>query len=278
MGDVIRLERSGLPLYLDTNNNVMALSGQLKFNGMGHKKVSDMSGLLANDRGVDPTEGCYDTYRRILYLEDQNLYDSHKFSYDITIIMPGTINGEFKKTSGHYHGWNKSHTNTYGEVYEVIYGDAMFVLQKSPDFEENPVGAKIEDVIIVTVHEGQTLIVPPNYGHCSVNIGQGPLVFSNEAYQPCPVIYDSVRAHCGMAYYLFKDTKGKVDVKKNLNYKNEIPEPRFASVHENPSLGIDFSKGAYLNFKNHPERFDYLPHPDPYIDKIMSLWISNKYT
>lgn len=265
------LVRSGLPLFLDADGK-MSLGGDLEMAGTGHKEAANMSGLLANEEGLDPTEWAYDTYRAIAHPIDEALYQEREMSYDITIIAPGTFNGECKKTSGHYHGWNPEHTNTFGEVYEVISGTAMFVLQKSPDFEENPEGAHIEDVVLVTVPAGKTLLVPPNYGHCSVNIGEGPLVFSNVAYKPCPVIYDSVKAHHGMAYYVFRGEDGKIEVRKNPAYEGtDVPEAKFATVHECPELGIDFSHGAYENFVANPDAFDHLPHPDPYIDQIMGL-------
>jgi glucose-6-phosphate isomerase len=191
--------------------------------------------------------------------------------YDVTVIAPGCVNGEYKKTSGHYHGWNASHTHTFGEVYEVISGTAMYVLQKSPDFDKHPESPEITDIIFVTVHEGETLLVPPDYGHCSVNIGTTPLVFSNVAYTPAPVIYDSVRAHRGMAYYVMED-RGGVSTVQNPRYDLvSLPRPKYATVHEDPSLGSDFSVPAYLNFMERPESYGHLPNPDPYIDRIMDL-------
>ena len=267
-----KLKDSGLPLYMDEGSHVIALSGLLKFDGMGRKAVGKMTGLLRDEKGLNPEEAFYDVYRGIRYPEDEQLLASHDIRYDITVIMPGQVNGECKKTSGHYHGWNPEHTNTYGEVYEVIAGTAMFVLQKAELYGENDtLCQKVEDLIYVTVPAGKTLIVPPNYGHCSINIGEEPLVFSNLAYTKCPVFYDSVRHYHGMAYYVVMEN-GVPTLKFNEGYAEcEVPEPKLATVTPCPELGIDFSKGAYFNFMEHPERFDFLPHPDAYIDQIMGL-------
>lgn len=265
------LTRSGLPLYLD-ERGTMTLGEGLVMAGTGHKTVGDMCGLLADEGGLDADEWFYDTYRAIVRPGDAALFDERQMCYDITIIAPGTVNGEHKKTSGHYHGWNPERTNTYGEVYEVLSGTALFVLQKSPDFEEHPDDARVEDVILATVPAGKTLLVPPNYGHCSVNVGEGPLVFSNVAYKPCPVLYESVRAHHGMAYYVFAGADGTLDVRPNGSYAGAgVPEPRFATVRDDPSLGIDFAHGAYENFVSNPDAFDNLPHPDAYVERIMAL-------
>ena len=265
------LTKSGLPLYLDEESHVMALSGLLKMKGMGRKKTGDMRGLMMDENDIDPDEAFYDVYRGICYPNDEQFLSDHDIQYDITIIMPGQVNGECKKTSGHYHGWNPERTHTFGEVYEVIEGTALFVLQRADNFNEEPEHVKIEDLIFVTVPAGKTLLVPPDYGHCSVNIGDGPLVFSNVAYTKCPVQYESVRHYHGMAYYVVKED-GKILLRKNENYRDSIvPEPRFATVTENPALGIRFNQGAYLNFRETPDAFDFLPHPDAYICDIMKL-------
>lgn len=267
--ETTELTRSGLPLVL-TDDGKLALGEELTLKGRGHKLVSDMAGLFHSDGSNQGDEWAYDTYRAIAYPQDRELFERERISYDITVIAPGAVAGEPKKTSGHYHGWNEARTNTYGEVYEVLLGTALFMLQRSDDFEENPEGARVRDCVAVTVESGQTLVVPPNYGHCSINAGEGPLVFSNLAYVPCPVLYDSVKAHHGMAYYALRDGRGQLELVANDHYR-DLPAIRRATVHECPDLGIDFSRGAYENFVSHPDRFDYLPHPDEYVDKIMGL-------
>jgi len=272
--EVEKLERSGLPLYLDNSTGIIALSGLLKFNGMGRKQTAGMKGLLADENNCNPLEDYYDTYRGIVYPEDENIFVSRDIRYDITVVMPGQVNGECKKTSGHYHGWNTERTHTFPEVYEVISGTAMYILQRSDNFEENPDQVRIQDLILVTVKAGQTLLVPPDYGHASVNIGNGPLVFSNLAYTKCPVLYDSVKAYHGMTYFVMKDKNDAIELKLNDYYKNaDLPKPKMATVRENPKLGIDFHRPAYLNFKENPDAFDYLPHPDAYVKDIMDLLI-----
>lgn len=266
---MISLENSGLPLYLDERNSVMALSALLDFEKYSRKPASKMLGLLADEKDIDPDDPFYDVYRGIAFPKDQEVLRNKKIRYDITIVMPGTVNGEVKKTSGHFHGWNEGKTNTYGEVYEVLKGTALYVLQKSPNFDaEDPEDVKIEDIILCTVHEGQTLIVPPGYGHASLNIGDGPMVFSNLAYLPCPVLYDAVKHYHGMSVYVKKDG-GKVTWEENVRY-HDLPKVRFATIHDIPDLGIRFGTPAYTSFVERPEKFDFLPHPDPYVDRIMS--------
>ena len=183
--------------------------------------------------------------------------------------MPGDVNGECKKTSGHYHGWNAARTNTYAEVYEVIKGTALYILQKSPDFDTVPPSEiSIKDIILVTVPEGRTLLVPPNYGHCSINVGDGPLIFSNLAYVPCPLNYDPVKYYHGMSIYAFRDGNG-IMIKQNNRYSH-LPSPRYATVRENEELGIKWGCPVYQSFKTEPDAFSFLENPDEYVEKIMN--------
>jgi glucose-6-phosphate isomerase len=266
---ITELITSGLPLYFNAVSNLLALSAPLLYNGYGTKNAGQMRGLLADERNLPTTETCYDVYRRIRNPEDQELLEKKQFSYDITIIMDGEINGERKKTSGHYHGYNPEHTATYPEVYEVIKGTALYVMQRADNFDSSPENVDIDDLILAVVKEGETIIIPPNYGHCSVNVGTGPLIFSNLAFIPCPIHYDPVKHYHGMSYYIMKE-QGKLKVTANGHHSKK-PPLKFARVKENPKLGITFGIPVYQSFRKNPDAFDYLGKPDVYRDKIMSM-------
>lgn len=267
---MLELKHSGLPLYINEQDYMMALSGQLKLGGYARKNTDKMIGLLENEANLKPDDPFYDVYRDIYFPEDKALLEKNHYQYDITIVMPGTVNGELKKTSGHFHGWNIEHTNTYGEVYEVLKGTALYVLQKSPNFDaDNPGDVQIDDMILVTVHEGQIFLVPPNYGHASINIGEGPLIFSNLAYQKCPVLYEAVKFHHGMAVYVSRED-GKISIQMNRYYKN-LPEIKYATLKENPHLGVVKGSPVYVSYQKDPDAFEFLGHPDDYVDEIMSM-------
>lgn len=263
------LKYSGLPLYLDNETNVMALMAPLVYDGYARKVVQQMDGLLYHGEGANPQEPYYDVYRGIRSPGDDELLRKNNYRYDITIIMPGQIGGECKKTSGHYHGYNAARTNTYPEVYEVIKGSAIYVLQRADHFEGAPEKLIIDDLIIAQVNEGETILIPPNYGHCSVNVGDGPLVFSNLAYVPCPIHYGPVKHYTGMACYVLREN-GKTTVVPNPRYAG-APQPRYATVKQNPRLGVQFGLPVYESYRNHPGAFEFLGAVDGYEDEIMSM-------
>ena len=264
------LARSGVPLHWDDKSMCVRLGEGFQAEKSGHKTAEQMVGLLACESGLDLTERAYDTLGRLSMERDRDRFAHSGLQYDLTIVLPGDFNGECKKTSGHYHGWNRAHTHTYGEVYEVLMGSALFILQRSSDFEERPGENHVDDVILVKVDEGQTLLVPPDYGHASINVGEGPLIFSDLAYRQCPVWYESVKAHHGMTYYVMRDADGIAAV-RNPSYGEDVPAARFATVHEDTSLGIDFSMPLYEGFLRHPDRYAYLSEPDEYLGRIMAL-------
>lgn len=268
---MIELENSGLPVYLDEETNIIALSALLSIDGYGRKFAGEMRGLFADESNVNVQEPIYDVYRGVAFPEDKKLLNDHGFRYDFTVVLPGDINKERKKTSGHYHGYNPKRTNTYAEVYEVVKGTALYVLQRASNFDTEPENINVEDIILVRVEEGQTLVVPPNYGHCSVNIGDGTLVFSNLAYVPCPVLYDSVKHYHGMGYYIKADG-GKIEFVKNENYPS-LPAIKQATVKDNPRLGIEFGLPVYNSFKNNPSAFEFLCNPDKDLTAVMELLV-----
>ncbi len=263
------LRNSGLPIIRETETDILSFEKGLTCGGYGRKTASQMSGLLCEYSEGSAETTVYDVYRDIVFEKDREVFSKNKYRYDITCIMPGCVGNERKKTSGHYHCFNPEHTNTYAEVYEVLYGTAMFILQRSDNFENADEALRLEDVILVKVHEGETLLVPPNYGHCSVNIGTGPMIFSNLAYVPCGIDYAPVKKHSGMVVYGM-DHFGALDLVKNPNYK-DIPEIRFAVPTENPKLGITFGKPVYSSYLENPAAFDFLGNIDPYVSEIMGM-------
>lgn len=266
---VTELKNSGLPLCIDDETHIMYIGAELGCEFYGRKYAGAMKGLLADETNMDPDEPFYDVYREIAYPTDVEAFKKNFYRYDVTVVLPGLLNGECKKTSGHYHGWNEMRTNTFGEVYEVLKGTALYILQRADNFDGDPKEIKIDDMIAVTVNAGETLVVPPNYGHASINVGEGPLVFGSLAYYPCPINYDSVKYYHGMGYYVFKEGN---EVKIKLNDKYEkVPELKMATVKENPNLGIQFDVPVYHSYLKNPEAFRFLAQPDAYVEEIMGM-------
>jgi glucose-6-phosphate isomerase len=134
------------------------------------RTLGDMRCVLANpDRsGNIPL---YSMYRDLAltagdhaYLREQNI------RFDITVIPPGTVGGEYVKTKGHYHPLSPSGIG-YPELYQVLAGEALYLLQRSD----------LGDIVAVTAKAGEFVLIPPGYGHVTVNAGKEELVMANRS-------------------------------------------------------------------------------------------------
>lgn len=269
------LFRSGLPLFWN-DSGVVEFGDGLKFDGSSRKFAKQMESLFEIVEPENPDEIVYDVYRGIRYPADEALFDRYQYRYDITVIFDGKIGLERKKTSGHYHGFTPDRIATYAEVYEVIKGKALYVLQKSFNFENSDDEIQIEDVKLAIVNEGETIIIPPDYGHCSVNIGSGPLIFSNLAYVPCAIHYDQVKRYRGMSFYIHDGGHDDFNIVSNPNYKENL-NFELVKVREAQEYGIKFGTPVYQSFITAPDRFGYLADPTAYTNSILKLLTEIRY-
>lgn len=260
---------SGLPIFYNEKTNELEFKNGLTCEGSSKKYAGQMAGLLKDSTNLKNDELMYSAYRNIVFKEHEKKFKEYDFRYDITVIQPGTINGEYKKTSGHYHGYIENDVHTYAEVYEVIKGEIIFILQKVMNFDkhEEPV---IEDIKVVHAKAGQAIIVPPYYGHGSINPADEVSMFSNIAVVSCPLLYEPIQAKHGLSVYIMKDGNS-FSVVPNKNYKNS-PEPKVIKPSENKKLGIEFGVPCYTNFINSPQKYDFLLHPAQYVKEISKMY------
>jgi len=260
---------SGLPILMDEKNFDLEFRDGLTCAGSSKKQAGQMKGLLYARDGFVESDDCYGAYRDIVFERDRALFQKYDFRYDITVIMPGTVGGECKKTSGHYHGYIKDRVYTYPEVYEVLAGKAVYILQKVKNFDRADQEPVIEDLKAVFVEAGQAIIIPPFYGHCSVNVGEGPMVFSNIAVISCPLHYEPIQQKHGLSTYVLKDHQTLVFA-PNSNYQ-KVPAINKIYPKDNPALGISFGHPVYEAFVKAPQKFDFLLNPAPYLSAINKM-------
>lgn len=268
---MIHITKSELPIYFDENTYALSFEEGLTCYGSSKKTAGQMKNLLATHLPFDEQEQIYEAYRDIIFEKDRNLFNQYDFRYDITVILPGEINGECKKTSGHYHGSISNQAFTYPEVYQVLEGEAAFVLQKVKNFEELDQVSIVEDLKVAIVKAGESIIIPPFYGHCSINVGNGPLLFSNLAVVSCPLHYEPIQSRHGLSIYILKYEGSRVYM-HNSAYKNNLKLTEVFPI-ENKDLGISFGKSIYSEFVMHPDQFAFLLNPEPYVSDIMDMLV-----
>ena len=157
-----------------------------------------------------------------LYYMYRGIKKNNGLRYDITIIPPAMLGKEFVKTKGHYHIGN------YGEVYIVLKGKAIYLMQKK---EKN----SLSDVFAVKARKGDIVVVPPGYGHITINPSEKKeLKMANWVSEKCQNDYLSIEKKAGGCYYYTKN--GWI---KNKNYKN-IPKLRFKKPRKTMPKKLDF--------------------------------------
>jgi len=153
--------------------------------------------------------------------------------YDITIVPPALLGSEFTKTKGHYH------IGAWQEVYTVLEGSAIYLLQK-----KNAEG-QIEDAVAIKAEKGDFVIMPPFYGHVTINPSETKkLKMANWISPDCKSDYSDFVNLQGACYFYVKwPASGEGTWIKNENYKS-LPELRFEKPLKSIPENLDFLKQA----------------------------------
>lgn len=164
------------------------------------RKLSDMKEVIAdqtwaaNALDVD------------LYYMYRGVAQENGLRYDITVIPARMLGNEFSKTKGHVHIGN------YQEVYTVLEGQAIYLMQKTE--HEN-----VQDVYAVKCDKGDTIIIPSGYGHMTINPSSTQeLKMANWISPDCKSDYSLFEKLQGACYYY--TTEGWIN---NKHYKNTPP-------------------------------------------------------
>jgi len=191
--------------------------------------------------------------------EDEKRIKDKGLRYDITIIPPKKLGLEFVKTAGHYHPFLPGSKITYPEVYEVLEGEAHYLLQH---MEKEGATEKITDVVVVKAKKGDKVIIPPNYGHVTINPTEVVLKMANWVASAFSSIYEPMRRRGGAAY--FELTNG--EFVKNERYE-EVPDIRFLKPSDvEREVGLSLSKEVEIyELIKEPEKLAFLTDPNLFL-------------
>ena len=161
-----------------------------------------------------------------LYYIFRGVKEKNGLRYDITVIPAQMLGKEFVKTKGHIH------SNKYGEVYKVLKGKAIFLLQKTKN-------SKVKDVYAIKAKRKEVVIIPPLYAHLTINPGEKELKIGNWVSKKCKNIYKNIEKMKGFCYFYTKS--GWI---KNKNYK-KVPKLRFEKPLKSMPKNLDFLKSGH---------------------------------
>ena len=251
-----------LHIYIDDKGNSMELT--LKFGEKATtadiRKLHDMEYVVFDREWFDKTEernlDMYYMFRDLSKNDaDLELIKTNGLRYDITRIPPDMLGSEYIKTVGHYHPYVPGTDTTYPEVYQVLEGSATYLLQKvEPGVED-----RVLDVVVIEAKEGDCVLVPPGYGHVTINASDETLEMANWVCRDFSSVYEPIKRLSGAAYFLLK-----TGFLQNPLYR-DVPPIRYLKPRDLPEFGLFSGKEMYelvhdiekLRFLTAPQDFGY---------------------
>jgi glucose-6-phosphate isomerase len=140
----------------------------------------------------------------------------------------------------------------YPEVYEVLEGEAKYLIQSR----------RPEDIVMISAKAGDIVIIPPGYGHISINpSADQTLAMANIVSTAFESEYGEYETLHGAAYYAMSDGT----LQKNPSYP-KMPAVRYPGPHGRSAMqhicpGPLYScigNESALGFLNFPEKFPAL--------------------
>lgn len=226
----IKIELSGKKLFVDDKEITPSV-----------RMLSELEDVLLNKINIEKTGDLE------MYYMFRGIYKKDGLRYDITFIPYREMGGECAKTYGHCHPIAEENL-TYPETYQVLEGNALFILQKELSNASTVVA-------MVDAKKGDAVLIPPNYCHVSVNPGPGDLLLANIVAEDFKSNYGHFKENNGAAYYYMADR----EIIQNSNYiveKNERITP--TEINKRYEFGC---KDLLTEFFKDPEKFEFLKKP-----------------
>ncbi|MDP3103562.1 MAG: glucose-6-phosphate isomerase family protein [Candidatus Methanoperedens sp.] len=217
------------------------------------RMLFDMKDVIYDRKWLSSSDDfeMYYMYRDLsLSINDAKVVKEHGLRYDITVIPPRMLGSEFVKTAGHYHPCVPGTDVTFPEVYEVLSGEAHYVMQQRDN-------DSIKDVIMVKAQQGDKVIIPPGYGHFTINASNKVLKMTNWVARDFESIYSPIKEKGGGAYFILKD-----EMVRNPSYDN-VPELRVSVPTNIKETGFVKNREMYGLVRD-IEKLKFLTEPDKY--------------
>lgn len=219
------------------------------------RTIDDMRTVLA-DPSCRKYGTLYSMYRDLAKSEeDRSWLHCRNLRYDITVIPPKNVCGERVKTKGHFHPKNPAGVG-YPEVYEVLEGHGHYLLQDRT----------CDDVVIVSADQGDLVIIPPEYGHVTINPSPDTtLAMANIVSCAFESEYGVYEQYGGGAYYEMADGS----FRKNSRYL-EVPPLRTiraAAILER----FPACRGPLYSLIGNDEALSFLNFPEKHLALFAAL-------
>ncbi len=214
--------------------------------------LGDLAGVAAAPVGRAGRRREYRMLNGVRRAEDAHL-DGRALRYELTGMVGRPMGPEAAKTAGHVHVRPSGGRLGYAEIVEVLHGVAGFLIA---DLALDDGGPRSRRAWLVRAEPGDWVVLPPELAHATIDLGAGPLVFSDVIDRRAAGIYADVRQARGLAWYVAADGLLR-------------PNERYASTPALEECSAREWSGAapgplYEAFRADPDDFAWLSDPDAF--------------
>ncbi|MFH1835246.1 MAG: glucose-6-phosphate isomerase family protein [Methanobacteriota archaeon] len=220
------------------------------------RRIMDLEPVALFPEAVLGKEGpAYFMYRDLALDEAQRgAIHGHHLRYDITVIPSGTIGKELIKTSGHYHP-DAAEGVSWPEMYQVLEGTAHYVCQKKE-------GGKVSDAVVIEADAGDIVLIPPNWGHVTINPTDKPLKMANWVCRDFSSDYGDYVTKRGGVWHELEGGEWK----PNENY-GKVLSLRKANPFDPEKLGLKTGEDMFeLANRGELDKLAFLVRPQDHLD------------
>ena len=219
----------------------------------GNRKIAPSIRTLAEMRPVlahPEKEGALPADTPLYFMYRQAALFS-SIRYDITRIVAHEVCEERNKTFGHTHPKSPDGT-PWPEMYEVLEGEAHALLQKVSQLG-------VDDAVLLSARKGERFMVPPGYGHVTINSGKKELVMANLVSGKFESDYSQYTQRRGACYYELSGGK----LVRNNNYGLGFELRKEAAVKFSSAFGCfaPFRKKGLLEAAKEYGNIEFLEKP-----------------
>ncbi len=247
---------SGLPLTFDLAANELRWGAEVRMDRVVQRRLGEMLPVLQDPGANEPDRLLYYMTYDLRFPAEEQALRSMNLRYDVTVLLPGKVGAEPIKTAGHYHPGEASSGIAYPEIYTVLAGRAHYLLQR-----DGSAPGEVAEAVLVEAEAGDKLLIPPGWGHISINAGPGPLVMANLVASDFSPDYGPIRQLKG-GCYLARQPEGSEQPQYQANPRySSVPPLRRVRPASLPACGLEAGVQLYTAFARDPARFHYVARP-----------------
>jgi len=251
---MIDLSRTaGIPVWFNPEAPALELGPDLRREKVVLRRLHEMLPMLQEASGQDSQRLLYFMNYNLRFPEHEQAFVEGGLRYDITVLLPGEVGPEPVKTAGHYHPAEATHGVEYPEIYSVLAGSADYLLQRTD------VDGTVTEALLLHAEAGEHVLIPPGYGHISINRGPGPMIMANLVASDCQPDYGPIRL-LGGGCYLPKKVGDQLTYSRNEKYASVVPLQHVRPIPL-PEYGIEFHVPLYTAYVQRPTLFQYVALP-----------------